>query len=439
MHIWLVQPGEPLPIDAGHPRMLRTGMLAAELIRRGHRVTWWATTFRHATKVQRASSNAAVDVAPNYRIMLLRSPGYTSNISLRRLVDHRVLGRRYRDWARREEVPDLIHCSFPTIELAYETARYAADRALPWVIDARDMWPDIYVDSAPGVLKPVVRALLRADFRMTREAFRAASAITAHAPGFVDWGLAYAGRPRSSFDRDFPFAYAAERPSDEDQAAAERFWSERGLFRRNDEFIICFFGTFAARREVDLQSVILAARELRERLPRVKFVLCGAGPAVGRYEALARDLPNVLMPGWVSAPQIWSLMRRSQLGLLPYLPSADFAASMPNKSIEYLSAGLAILTSLRGGYLEDVLTEAGCGVFYEGESPTALAAVIERTVEGETSLTTLGAAAHALFESRYRRDIVFNQMVDHLERLAANWHSPAGLNVGDSPGAASEF
>lgn len=417
MHVWLIQTGEPLPTDPGSPRLLRTGLLAAALVQRGHRVTWWATTFRHATKTQRSDSDTAVSVTPEYRLLLLHSPGYSSNISLRRFIDHRILGRNFRRWARRESPPDLIHCGFPTIETAYEAASYAKEHGLPCVIDARDMWPDIYVDAAPRVLKPVVRAVLGADFRMTRAAFSRASAVTAHAPGFVDWALRYAGRDRTSLDRDFPFAYPVEAPAREALAAADRYWSDHGLGRSADEFIICFFGTFAARREVDLETVILAARQLREQLPQVKFVLCGAGPASAHYRSLASGLSNVLLPGWVDFPQIWTLMRRSQVGLLPYLPSKDFLASMPNKSIEYLSAGLPILSSLSGGYLESVLRDGECGIFYAGQKPQSLSCAVSELTSDHATLQRRRAAAASLFEQRYRQDVVYDEMVDHLEEV----------------------
>jgi glycosyltransferase involved in cell wall biosynthesis len=418
MHVWLIQTGEPLPSDPGAPRLLRTGLLAAELVRRGHRVTWWASTFRHSSKTQRADRDVEVPVADNYRLLLLHSPGYSSNVSLRRLVDHRILGRRWREWAQREAPPQLIQTGFPTIETAYEAVRYAQQRRLPCVIDARDMWPDIYVDAVPRPLRPLVRVALGADFRMTRSAFRHANAITAHAPGFVDWGLRYAGRARSPLDRDFPFAYPVAAPGAAAIEAAEKFWRELGVSGAPEQFVVCFFGTFAARREVDIETVLQAARQLAS-VPQLKLVLCGAGPAAGHYAALAKDLGNLVMPGWVDFPQIWTLMRRSRAGLLPYLPSPDFLASMPNKSIEYLSAGLPIVTSLQGGYLERVLRAAGCGFFYEGGNAGSLAATIRDLMRDAAGLARSSATAAALFERDYRQDAVYARMAEHLESVCA--------------------
>ena len=54
MRAWLIQTGEPLPIDGEFPRLLRTGFLAQQLADRGHHVTWWCSTFNHWTKAHRA-------------------------------------------------------------------------------------------------------------------------------------------------------------------------------------------------------------------------------------------------------------------------------------------------------------------------------------------------------------------------------------------------
>jgi glycosyltransferase involved in cell wall biosynthesis len=419
MHVWLIQTGEPLPGDEGGPRLLRTGLLAEELSRRGHRVTWWASTFRHATKRFRAQADTAIDVQPGYRLLLLHSPGYATNVSLRRFIDHRIVGRGFRAWARREERPDVIHCAFPAIELAYEASEYAHERHVPWVLDARDMWPDIYVEAFHPLLRGVARLALGPDFRMTARAFQRATAITGHAPGFVEWGLRQAGRQRGPLDVDVPFAYPSAVPDEAALAQARAQWQALGVGVDDGEFNICFFGTFAERDEVDLATVVAAARELATRVPNVRFILCGTGPSEARIRELARGLGNVLLPGWVGATGIWSLMRLSRMGLLPYLPSRDFALSIPNKVVEYLSAGLPILTCLQGGYLQEVLSEGGCGRFYGGGDRSSLVAAVIEAVRDPVQLEREHHAAERLFARRFAAAIVNEQLIEHLQRVRA--------------------
>ena len=49
MNVWLIKDGENLPIQPDARRM-RTWMLADELVRQGHQVTWWSSTHSHQRK-----------------------------------------------------------------------------------------------------------------------------------------------------------------------------------------------------------------------------------------------------------------------------------------------------------------------------------------------------------------------------------------------------
>ena len=50
-------------------------------------------------------------------------------------------------------------------------------------------------------------------------------------------------------------------------------------------------------------------------------------------------------PGWVDAAKIFVLMRRSAVGLDPLPDRYDFLATINNKAIEYMSAGLPVISS----------------------------------------------------------------------------------------------
>ena len=139
MRIWLVTVGEPLPTDAGTPRLLRTGMLAERLLARGHTVDWWNSTFDHVAKRHRARQDTALQVRERYRLLLLHGPAYRRNVSIRRWANHRVIAAHFARWMPKEPPPDLILCSLPNLELAREAILYAQPRSIPVVLDLRVM------------------------------------------------------------------------------------------------------------------------------------------------------------------------------------------------------------------------------------------------------------------------------------------------------------
>ena len=415
MRIWLVTVGEPLPTDGTNERLLRTGILAGFLSRRGHEVLWWTSAFDHVRKKHRAGKDTFVSLAGNYRIAMLHSCGYRRNISLARLSDHRGLARKFVELAPREPAPDVILCSMPTIELSREAVRYAKGRGIPIVLDIRDLWPDVLLDIAPFWARWPVQLFLSSLFRDLREACAGATAVIGITDPIVEWGVRYAGRPKTGLDRAFPFGYVEQIPLPGEMEKAQHYWDGLGIGADPGEFLVCFFGTIG--RQFDLETVIMAARRLEEGPRRFRFVLCGSGDMLPHYRKRARDIASVVFPGWVGAAEIWTLMRNARAGLAPYRNSMDFRLSLPNKSIEYLSAGLPLVSSLTGE-LERLLEEHGCGVTCTEGDAESLATVLVELYDHRARLETMAANALALYRGRFTAESIYNDLCGYLEDLA---------------------
>lgn len=413
MRIWLIQTGEPLPIDSPNVRLFRTGMLAERLVSRGHEVVWWAATASHAAKRQRADNDTVIDLSERYRIRLVKAPIYQKNVSLVRIVAQQRIAKGFARLASTEPQPDLIVSSLPTIEVSVAVSRYAAERGVPLILDVRDMWPDLILDLAPQGLRWATRLVLRSMIRGMREACSQASAIIGTTEAFVDFALGYAGRPRGPADRDFPMAYTATPPAPESQKQAHAFWAEHGLVDDGHrQFIICFFG--AMGRQTELDTVIEAARLLRDRGRDTRFVLCGTGDRLESYRRQASGLDNVLLPGWVGAAEIWTLMRIASVGLAPYANIPNYVFGLPNKPVEYISAGLPIVTGLRG-VLSDLLERHCCGATYEFGRPESLADTLDVLNDDRAQRAALSRNAAVLYHDRFTAEAVFSEMADFLE------------------------
>ncbi|MGE5483895.1 MAG: glycosyltransferase family 4 protein [Ignavibacteriales bacterium] len=415
MRIWLITVGEPLPVDGGGKRLLRTGLLAAILCQRGHDVVWWTSTFDHTGKRHRANSDVSVRVGERLWIQMLHSVGYRRNVSLRRVVDHWGIARKFSILASKEKTPDIILCSLPTLELSVAAAEYGRSKGVPVVVDIRDMWPDSFLEVVPRWGRQVGRLLLSPMFEYARRACSMATAITGITPTFVDWGVGCAGRRRSPYDRDFPMGYSSVTPAAEAIDRAEQFWTSTGIRKENGDFIACFLG--AMGRQFDLETVISAARSLSRGQRRFRFVLCGDGESLARYRRLAEGCASITFPGWVGAAEIWALMRMSSVGLAPYRTSPDFEASLPNKPIEYLSSGLPVVTSL-GGVLGTLLSDHICGVKYGDGDPQSLEAVLVDLYDHPERVDAMSANAVSLYRERFVAEKVYAEMAAYLEGMA---------------------
>lgn len=414
---WIVTSGEPLPTDPGGARLLRHGIVAAMLVERGWSVVWWTSNFDHTAKRGRQSGAAPVvyRVGPNYRIVLLPSAGYRRNVSLARVLDHRQVADAFTGAAPGEPAPDVVLCSYPTIELAAAATRFGQRHGVPVLLDVRDLWPDILGEVLPGPLKWLARPILWPYGRQGRRALCAATALTGITEPIVDWACRKAGRQRRSTERAFPLACTPpERPDVPAVRQAAQRWLERGVGA--DRFVVSFFG--AMGEQFDFDTVLAAAQLLEHTYPQVLFVLCGQGRELERLQSHARTHANVMAPGWQGRADLHSLMYRSAAGLAPYFNEHSFTLSVPNKVIEYCSGGLPVLSSLRGE-TERLLASNDCGLTYAEQDGAALAACIRLLFDDASLRGQLGRNALRLFNERFTAERVYGELIEELGRLAA--------------------
>lgn len=408
----MITVGEPLPVDGAHVRLYRSGILSYLMAKEDHEVTWWSSSFDHVAKVQRVVGQREVKLEQNLTLLLLQSPGYRRNVSIQRILDHILVARSFRKIARRRSKPDVILVSYPPIELSWEAVNFGKEFDIPVVVDIRDLWPDIFEEVFPGLLRRFVHALFLPLNWKAQRVFRSATAITGITNEIVKWGLDKGGRRSSSTDCSFPFGYDASEATGDGKAEAIEFWRQRGV--SGDNWNICFFGTLG--RQFDLKTVIGAARELVERCPQVRFIICGEGDLKGQFEELARDVPTVLFPGWVNRIQIRALMELSRIGLAPYYPSRDFLMSLPNKPIEYMSAGLPVLSTI-GGVLGNLILRHEAGVVCEQANPERLAEKIISLVDDPEKLRCMGDSSLKLFECRFEANVVYKKFSKYLQNF----------------------
>jgi glycosyltransferase involved in cell wall biosynthesis len=365
-------------------------------------------------KVHRVPADMRIRQRPGLEINLLRGLGYRRNLSLARIWDHRVLARRFSELASHQVKPDIILASFPAIELCLVATRYGRAQGVPVVLDVRDLWPDIFLDYIPAMLRPLGRLVLRPLCAETAEAFRLATAITGITRPFVEWGLKQAGRMGTGLDRDFPMGYPVAQLTAESLAEARLWWKRQHGVEPGHEMLVVFFGSFG--RQVDIETVLDAARRVCGK--GVRFVLCGDGERLAEFRRLANGLGHVVWPGWIDAPRICALMAMADVGLAPYFARNDFLASYPNKVLEYLSGGLPVLSAI-DGLVGALLGQENCGLVYGRGAPAeCLARMLEEMRDNPERLREMAGNARRVFAQRFSADRVYGEMVRYLEAVA---------------------
>ena len=148
-------------------------------------------------------------------------------------------------------------------------------------------------------------------------------------------------------------------------------------------------------------DVLLDAAALMRDEP-IAFVLVGDGHEKARLERRVRDegLTNVTMLAPIPKAQIPALLATFDIAYIGWqrVPIYRFGIA-PNKLMDYMMAGRAVLHSVEAG--NDAVADAGCGLTVVPESAAAVA-------EGLRALAALSPEARAAMGQRGRAHVVAN-------------------------------
>ena len=416
MKIWFVAIGEPVPLGPNFTdRLHRTGMMATAFAAAGHDVTWWTSGFDHFKKRHLTRHRKEVQLGANLRIRIVPAPGYRTNVSAARLYDHELVKRRFSQWARESDPPQVIVSSLPTVGLCAASISLGRMWRIPVIVDLRDMWPDIFTELAPVWLRPTFRLTLQLLFRNCRSVCSNATALMGITESFLNWGLQRASRERRELDLVVPFVYPESQFSADDLSGADRFWNAFDIRGRGGQRVVTFLGTLG--RQFHLEAVLRCARRMTAKDPQLRFALCGAGDNLGLFRDMAGGDPAIVFPGWIDSVKIRVLLQRTSLGLDPMLNRFDFLATINNKAVEYLASGVPILSTPATGALADLIRQTGIGECTTEGDDKALEASLIRMLADSAALENMSANARRVYADRFNPVVVYSTLIAHVERM----------------------
>ena len=407
MNIWIVTVGEPIPADGKNVRLHRSGIMSRMASAMGHEVHWFNSRFDHFAKENR-STGGNFELGKDYTLHLLEGVSYRKNISFNRILNHVQIAKDFDRKISSMTAPDVILCSFPTIELSESCVRFGKKNNVPVFVDVRDLWPDIFVDILPAPLKWIGRTILFSLYKSTRYALTNADAITAVSDKYLQWGLNYAKRKAEHLDTVFPLAYPMLEA--EWQADPESEARCKGLGIKPSGKIALFIGTFG--RTYDLTSAIEGVKAVNASTSTpVQLILCGEGDFGSKWRQLADNDANIIFTGWVEKPDLEYLMSIANTGVAAYAQGAP--QGVPNKIIEYLARGLPILSSLQGE-TEELISTEHCGLSYSATSSQAFSDALLNILE-EDVYQQMSSNASKLYSRKYAAESVYREFITLLE------------------------
>ena len=184
---------------------------------------------------------------------------------------------------------------------------------------------------------------------------------------------------------------------------------------------VVFSGTHEGAQ--GLEQMIKAWRMLE--LPSWELHIAGRGPITPALEKLAGNDPSILFHGFLSREENARLLCMARIGMNPQdvtqIPGTSFAF----KIIEYLAAGLHVITTPRGA-LEPEL-EVGIS-YINDNSPDTIAKALKRVIDARSyERSAQDAAITAYGPDAISRGL--NRLVEEAKAFAASCRSSQGSAV----------
>ena len=280
----------------GEEKLWRYGLLANELVARGHKVTRWAPTFEHVHKRQRFLNNRTVCLNEKYKIEFLFAKGYQKNISFARLRFNRKIAQSFSQALFQEKKPDVIVAGIPTPEMTAVAIDFGRRVGIPVIVDIRDLWPEIYLIVLPRPFRGFGRLALIPSFNKMKRIMRRAAAIIGVSESYLAWGVALAGRKRRDTDRVFPLGYSEKVIEPRLLEGEREKWIKSGADPK--KFICCFFGQFEA--SYDLETVI---DHLKLKRVALLGTSCGGPTAIAYATRYPRQVSHLILYGTYASGQ----------------------------------------------------------------------------------------------------------------------------------------
>jgi glycosyltransferase involved in cell wall biosynthesis len=396
----LIAPFAGLPGEGTNNRF---AYIAEQMRERGWTVHFVTSSFVHSSKRQRLSLSAE-----DQWITIIREPGYSRNVSFRRLWSHFVFGCNLRKWLRTQRVNDfsVVYVAFPTTSAALAAAAFAEHSGVPLIVDVQDIWPDAFTVALGNRRSLAFEVLLRgvAAFwePLNRAIMQSSSLAVAVSRTYAAWARKFGAK------QDLVCYLGTEFRDD------EAFIARRD--KESGTLWVSYEGTLG--HSYDIRTLLDAALILqREGHTSVRWNIIGDGPLKRSFEDYAKSIgvTNVAFYGHVPYDTLRSILRSSDVAVNAI--TAGSKTSLPNKVFDYWEAALPTVSSV-DGELRELLEAHQAGLYYTPGNPQELASAVRLLLQSIAFRRNMGAAAHRLGREIGDRRRQYERLFNAIERVA---------------------
>ncbi|MBI9015954.1 MAG: glycosyltransferase family 4 protein [Phycisphaerae bacterium] len=402
MHIWLVNPFDPLPGDPEQEGRYAT--LARMLVARGHAVTWWTSSFSHRFKkpVDQVALKETCD-SLGINLVFLESPSYSKNISIKRLWNHMVLAKQFNKIAAMHNKPDIILASAPPPFLAQAAVKTAKKLNVKSIVDIQDLWPETFYRLGPKVVKLLLATGFYPWHRASAYAYRNADAIVGVADQYVNRAIQLGANPVAK--TTVPLGIDLQQFNESAKAGICEQYT-----KPYDEIWFAYTGSLNV--SYDCLTLAKAFLEVESKLPcKAKLFITGRGQLADELKNIINEYQSdsVIQTGFLDFPQWAYLLSQCDIGFNASFPQAMIY--LPNKIFYYFAAGLAVLNTIPG-QCSQIVENAHCGLDYQAGNVQSCADAIMKILNDDIMLAAMKTSSASQASDVFDRNVLYENYLE---------------------------
>ena len=353
MNIWIIQTGEPHQNIDNKVRKYRIAQLIDHIKGKVDNITWWTSTFNHAKKQFRFSKNTRIYLSTNVLAVYLHGLfKYKTNSSIVRLINHHFVALNFFLKGMYYNKPNVILASIPTLELCFVACIICKLRRINFIVDVRDLWPDVFKLNKNKVNYVAFKLLYSYYSLLKNIVLVNADHIITVSPSYSHW--VYETTSNKNNITTIPISYEKNKNTENINSCYNK---SRNKYEQNCTIRMIFAGTLG--QSYDLSKVISAIRKRNTpKKRRIILYICGVGDNYEKYSKLISNNNDIKLLGWLGSKKLVRIINICHFGITGYKEKSF--QSLPNKPFEYLAHGLIIINTLPGD-LEKLLDEHKVG------------------------------------------------------------------------------
>ncbi|RWZ58059.1 glycosyltransferase WbuB [Halobacillus fulvus] len=394
------------PSEKGNSRFT---YLADLLVDRGFQVEIVTSAFSHKTKKARQLPISDL----RYQTTFIDEPGYSRNISLKRLYSSERMSRNVMKYLNERKRPDLIYYPFPPISIGKRIAKYAAQHDIPFVVDIQDLWPEAFrmVFNIPFISD----GLYYPFERNANKIYKQADALIAVSETYLSRGMSVNRKDKKGTT---VFLGTDLRRFDSYVKAKEQ------VALKQEGIRVAYIGTLGSSYDINLVSKAVYLLK-KKGIHNLQFIVIGDGPKRKSFEDYAKELNiKVEFTGMLTYEEMVKELTNCDIAVNPIVKGA--AQSVINKVGDYAAAGLPVLNTQENEEYRKIVENRGIGINCKTGDAEDLANQLEKLCYDSERRAVMGRNNRVFAEERFDRKYTYLDIVKVIEELTKSQVSDKG-------------